>query len=124
MDESWINKEFKKNSFKDKRLEKRFLKVANSFCDLPSASIAQQAEDWAEAKGAYRFFKNDNVCTDDFFSSHQDKTAERASKYPFVLGIQDTTDIAKLKKKFKVFKKVRHIKLKLFYLGLQNIKIV
>lgn len=93
MDESWINKEFKKNSFKDKRLEKRFLKVANSFCDLPSASIAQQAEDWAEAKGAYRFFKNDNVCTDDFFSSHQDKTAERASKYPFVLGIQDTTTL-------------------------------
>ena len=92
-EDNWINKEFKKNKFKDKRLEKRFLKLVNSFSNMPSSSLAQQAEDWAEAKGAYRFFKNDNVYTSDFFSSHQDKTSERASSYPFILGIQDSTTI-------------------------------
>ena len=66
-EDNWINKEFKKNKFKDKRLEKRFLKLVNSFSNMPSSSLAQQAEDWAEAKRAYRFFKNDNVYTSDFF---------------------------------------------------------
>lgn len=78
---NWIEEEFQHSDFKDKRLKSRFFKVAKSFSDLPSTSIANQSFDWAEAKGAYRLFKNDNFSTNNFLDAHKKKTAERASSY-------------------------------------------
>ncbi len=89
----WIEDEFKNSHFKDGRLKSRFLKIASSFDGHPSSSISQQSNDWGEAKGAYRFFKNPQTSEDDFFSAHQEKTAIRASAYPFILAIQDSSTL-------------------------------
>ena len=88
---NWVAEEFKLSKFKDKRLKNRFLKIAEAFSVSPESSIPKQSKDWAETKGAYRFFKNDQVNHHDFFSAHQAKTAERAAGYPYILAIQDTS---------------------------------
>ena len=90
----WIDDEFSGADFTDKRLKDRFLKIAKSFSKAPTASISKRSEDWKESKGAYRFFQNESVESDDFFKSHQDRTVERSSKYPYILALQDTSVIS------------------------------
>lgn len=88
---NWATEEFEMSNFKDKRLKNRFLKIAESFSKSPESSIPTQSNDWSETKAAYRFFKNENVDHSDFFCAHQAKTVKRASSYPYILAIQDTS---------------------------------
>lgn len=88
---SWSSREFQVISFKDKRLEKRFAKVAESLQKEPLSSINQACSTWADTKAAYRLFDNKKVEAKEVLASHQRSTAERIKKQKIVLAIQDTT---------------------------------
>jgi len=90
-DSSWVLDEFSGINFGDKRLNNRFYKLASNFSKNPQAQINQASEDWFDAKGSYRFFENDSTSTEEILRPHYKKTAQRASQYPFILALQDTT---------------------------------
>jgi hypothetical protein len=91
MQNGWATEEFSNVSLGDKRLDKRLVKICDSFSESPESPINQACSDWAETKGAYRFFKNENVKTEKILEAHKEKTAERASKHELILAIQDTS---------------------------------
>ncbi len=88
---SWITEELKDITFKEKRLKDRFLRIIESFSQRPDCSIPQRSQNWGETKGAYRFFANKNVSTDDFIPAHWKNTAIRAQKEEYVLALHDTS---------------------------------
>lgn len=87
---NYIADEFKDASFGDKRLNKRFFKIATdlgSSCEMP---INQACEDVASTKAAYRFFANDKVKAEAILAPHQAQTQNRMQNETVVLAIQDT----------------------------------
>lgn len=88
---NWSNEEFQMISLKDKRLEKRFVKVAESLQKGPLSSINQACGTWADTKAAYRLFNNEKVTEKEILASHQMGTADRMKSQEIVLAVQDTT---------------------------------
>lgn len=87
----WAAEELADVDLGDARLNKRLVKLCDSFSEAPESPINQACEDWAETKAAYRFFRNDNADSRAIMKAHRLKTAERASKHKTVLAIQDTS---------------------------------
>jgi len=87
----WAADEFKEINWGDKRLNERMFSLCDSLSESTESPINQACTDWAETKAAYRFFRNDNISTEQIMSTHREKTAERASKQYTVLVIQDTS---------------------------------
>lgn len=74
---SWAKEELEKVDFGDKRLNKRFLKVATSQAKTPQLSINAASFDWSCAKGAYRFFDNPKVLPEKILEPHIENTELR-----------------------------------------------
>ena len=53
---SWAADEFAQIDCNDKRLDKRFIKLASDLSRNSQAPTNQSCDDWASTKGAYRFF--------------------------------------------------------------------
>lgn len=87
----WAEDEFSTVDLGDKRLNKRLVKLCDSFSNLPESPINQACEDWGETKAAYRFLQNKKVDCDQILSSHQAKTLKRACDREVVLAVQDTS---------------------------------
>ena len=90
-DKGWAEVELGSVYFGDARLNKRFLKVAETLSAQPQAPINQASEDWAAAKAAYRLFSNKKVTEEKLFKVHQERTKQRMIGEEVVLAIQDTT---------------------------------
>ena len=90
---NWAEEEFSEFCCGDKRLDQRFLKIANELSGKPTSPINHACDDWAATKATYRFFDNDKIDEQCILTPHLNETAKRASKYPFVLAIQDTSVI-------------------------------
>ncbi len=88
---SWAADEFDKIDLGDKRLDKRLVKLCNSFSEAPESPINQACEDWAETKAAYRFFQNENVDVGQIMAAHRSKTSLRAANHSTILALQDTS---------------------------------
>jgi len=88
---SWAAEEFADVNLGDKRLNARLIKLCDRFSDAPESPINQACTDWAEAKAAYRFFKNNKVEVDKMLAAHRCKTAQRAKEHKTVLALQDTS---------------------------------
>ena len=88
--DGWAGEEFLNICFGDKRLNKRLVKICNSLSESPESPINQACGDWAETKGAYRFFDNESVNANKIISAHTQKTERRAQGHDIVLAIQDT----------------------------------
>ena len=88
---SWVREEFSGIDFGDKRLNARFIGVADALASRPESSINAVFEDWHSAKAAYRLFDNDKVSPAEILSPHFERTVERISKHRRVLALQDTT---------------------------------
>jgi transposase-like protein len=86
----WIEQEFNLISFKDKRLDKRLIKIASTLADTPQTSINQAFKDWKSVKAAYNFFKNPKVKTPKIWEAHDQCTYNRIKPYPVILVVQDT----------------------------------
>lgn len=90
---SWASEEFENADLGDKRLNRRLMKICDSFSESPENPISQACEDWAGSKAAYRFFKNDKVKESEISEAHYHKTIGRARKHKTILAIQDTSYI-------------------------------
>lgn len=77
--------------FGDERINRRASKIVSSFAARPQSSIPAASEDWAGAKGAYRFFSNPRVTPEKILEPHLDKAVERCAGEDLVLAIGDTT---------------------------------
>lgn len=87
----WAIEELSKVDFGDRRLNKRFLKVASAQALKPASSINAANEDWSSIKGAYRFFDNDKITPEKILEPHFENTAHRIYGQEFVVIAQDTT---------------------------------
>lgn len=92
-DHSWISQELGHAQFNDKRLNKRFLKVAYELAEKPDKSIHSASLDWASTKAAYRFFDNENVESSKILEPHFESTKIRCSSYEKIIISQDTSYI-------------------------------
>jgi len=89
----WVEQELDGIDLKDARLENRLQKLIEQFSERPGASIPKACEDWAGAKGAYRFFDNPKVSHRAIMDSHRQATVERVEQEELVLVLQDTTSL-------------------------------
>jgi hypothetical protein len=88
----WIEQELGTARIFDGRLRKRMYQVARSFAAQAQALVPQTSNgSAAEAKGTYRFFKNQRVTMDAVLKGHVEATIERAGEHEVVLSVQDTT---------------------------------
>jgi len=90
---NWVIEETKKAHFSDKRLEKRFINLLDSFAKSPEKSIPETCKTWKETLAAYRFFNNEEVTEKEILNPHYEATLERIRKEKIVLIPQDTTEI-------------------------------
>lgn len=90
-DNSWAVEELAKVNFGDKRLDRRFLKVAGSQAKTPQLSINAASADWSCAKGAYRLFDNHKVTPEKILEPHFENTIHRVYGQELVVVAQDTT---------------------------------
>lgn len=91
--DNWVVRETKSANFSDKRLEKRFINLIDSFAKSPDKSIPVACRTWKETLAAYRFFNHEDVTEKVILSPHYDATLERIKKEKVALIAQDTTDI-------------------------------
>ena len=78
----------------DPRRSKRFEKILTRLVSNPSSSINDQCYDWADIKGAYRFFSNKNITESAIAEATVHATRQRCLQNETVLCIQDTTNLA------------------------------
>lgn len=67
--------------------------IATAFGQQPTAAIPQACDGWAECKGAYRFFENDDIEPTAIRQAHQQATLERLQAHRVILAVQDTTTL-------------------------------
>jgi hypothetical protein len=89
--QNWAEEELQSIDLGDQRLNKRLIQLTESFSQSPQSPINHACEDWAETKGAYRFFSNENVDYKDILQGHIKSTTKRCLEYPTILASQDTT---------------------------------
>ena len=90
---SFIEQEFDALDLGDERLNKRGRKLLGDLYCAPGASYLAAADDWAAAKGAYRFVDNESVTTAKLLDPHRSKLVERCRDEKEILCIGDTTEI-------------------------------
>lgn len=88
-----IREELSFTTLEDFRLEQRLKKIVNDLSRAPELSIPQASQDWAAAKGAYRFLSSPKATPESILHSHIQKTAERIEQHSQILLIQDTSSI-------------------------------
>jgi len=69
------------------------VELAHVLAQHPTAALPEACGDGAMLKAAYRFFSNDDIDPQDVLSSHIESTYSRLDKVPFVLAVQDTTEV-------------------------------
>lgn len=77
----------------DKRLNRRAVKLAETFAAMPTASIPAACSGWGETAAAYRFLSQEEVSWQDILEPHWQRTQERMAAHEVVLCIQDTTEL-------------------------------
>lgn len=87
----WAQKEFGFAQLGDKRRNKRLVKIAENLAIHPGGTLPQAFPDWAELKGAYRFFGQKGVGFKEVLTPHLDRTREACQQAGEYLIIEDTT---------------------------------
>jgi hypothetical protein len=93
---AWVNAEFNGIDCSDKRLTKRFIKVAQSMMDSPDSNIHQAMGNWSDSKAAFRLFDNNKLEYDEILKPHAQRSIERARRLEgdeILLAIQDSTTL-------------------------------
>lgn len=88
-----ITDEFKGADLKDRRLQKRLLKVVADLAEAPAASISAACGGWAEIAGAFRLLNSDKVTPDALLGPHRDAVICRCAEHPCLIVSQDTTEL-------------------------------
>lgn len=93
MNQEWIVEETKEIHFGDKRLNKRFGDLLNTFSNSPNEGIPRACGGWKETIAAYRFFGHEKVTPEKILSPHAEVTLNRIKDEEVVLIVQDTSEI-------------------------------
>jgi hypothetical protein len=88
-----LHDEAMRSDFKDARLRRRLAKIVSKLGTNPSASFPQ-VFDAAELEGAYRFFGNPAIGSDEILSGHYASVQERRREAGSVLVVHDSTQFA------------------------------
>ena len=90
---SWWEGELAGCAFADARLGQRLRKLVERMDGAIGGSLPFVCQDWANTKGAYRFFSNDRVSEAQILAGHFQSTRDRfAATAGTVLVLQDTTE--------------------------------
>ena len=92
---SW-EKEFFGLQFSDKRLQKRFFKMMDSFFQRPGKSILSACGSRSQAKAVYRLLANDRLSYEELLNSISQATLQKIQQLSNekILLIQDTTELS------------------------------
>lgn len=108
-DETWLNQEIGRSEFCDERLSRRFAMVIKQLCDSTAESIPLACQDWANTKGAYRFFSNARVNEGDILAGHFGSTRDRFNgTSATVLVLHDTTEFSYRRPNIGLLHKPKH----------------
>nr|WP_221897745.1 transposase DNA-binding-containing protein [Bathymodiolus japonicus methanotrophic gill symbiont] len=79
----------------DSRLNKKAVKLIETFVKAPKLSIPQACQGWTETQATYRFYANENVTWEKLLVAHTDQVEQRiiVSEEPVILCLQDTTEL-------------------------------
>ena len=77
----------------DARRTQRLIRWVDDRSAQPTGSIPLASGGWAETKAAYRRLDNEALDWREILEVHTGRTAERMQGCPFVLCIQDTTEL-------------------------------
>jgi len=91
INQNWANNEFANLDLGDKRLNTRLINICDRLSESPESPINQACSNWAETKGAYRFFSNGKIDSNKILRAHILKTVVRTKKYKTILALQDTS---------------------------------
>jgi hypothetical protein len=91
--ENWAQEEFGRADFKDHRLTKRLVTIAQDLYARPQANIPQACQTRAKTKAAYRFFDNSETSMEKILEPHYESTVRRSAAEAVVLAVQDTTTL-------------------------------
>jgi hypothetical protein len=89
----WVAEEMSAVDLKDKRLNRRLMRILSDLAKHPTASIPAACGGHAETAAAYRFFDNDKATFEDVLRPHVDRTRIRIAAQPLVILVPDTTEI-------------------------------
>ncbi len=92
--ERWASERYETAEFGDARLKRRLVKITETLAGKPADSINQACEDWAGAKGAYRFIENERVTTESLQEPIAQATARDCAGRDLVFAVQDTTTLS------------------------------
>ncbi len=87
----WAQNEFAFAQLGDKRRNKRLVNIAHKLAANPGGTLPQAFPDWAELKGAYRFFSNSPVSFEQIIAPHMERTQSACRLPGEYLLIEDTT---------------------------------
>lgn len=89
----WAKNEFDGLDLGDKRLNDRLVVLIKQLAAKPTASIPMACGGRAEMEAGYRLLSNENVEWCKVAEPHWIATEKRASEYPVVLCLADTTEL-------------------------------
>ena len=89
-------KEFFNLQFSDKRLQKRFFQMMDSFSHEPGNSILSACGSRSQAKAVYRLLAKDELSCEELLNSISQATIQKIKQLPNekILLIQDTTELS------------------------------
>lgn len=88
-----IADEFQGLNLGDRRRNRRALNVVTKWSANPRESLPKAMASVAELEGAYRLMNNEHVSGEALLGPHRKRTWERASQAPWVLSVEDTTEL-------------------------------
>lgn len=90
---SWAEEELSGLDLRDKRLNKRCIKVLETLSQSPQGSLPSVCKSWSETLSSYRLFTNEKVTARKVIRPHLESTKRRAKEEKIVLCLQDTTEL-------------------------------
>jgi len=89
----WAEEELLGLDLKDKRLNRRCIKILNDLSQTPQQSIPSVCKSWSETISAYRLFSNEKVTAKKVIAGHIESSKKRAKEEKVILCLQDTTEL-------------------------------
>lgn len=91
--QAWAEKEVRSVQLGDAPLKRRLVHLLEDLAAHPAASVPEACGNWADTKGAYRFWDSAQVEAEAIRAAHWESTKERLAGHARVLVVQDTTEL-------------------------------
>ena len=91
--EQWAQMEFGPAKLHDARYAKRLVKIADNLAGKPGGTLPQAFPEWADLKGAYRFFSDPRNNFEQIQSAHRQRVLAECHSAGEYLLIEDTTQL-------------------------------